>query len=442
MADICTSRHTSMLPGSGHEHVSEHAMGADTVGSTSTMDAELASSIERTLQTGFAALTFPPGLEQRYEAGTSVQRVKDLKGAGIAIAFLMNLFLLSDRAMVPDMLHHAVTWRLGLYTPIMVGSIFFIGRFKSVLWREVFVAQAGVLACVIQLLLCVGSQSPHALAYLVGITMVIFFSNVYSRIRFWVALPVNAVYMGMFALGVGLFPVVDWALLVPIALMLASTSAFTLYYLYCLEHEERHNYLLGQRQKALADALSHANAELERISRTDALTQVANRRHFDEHMALVWRRAQQGQQVVTVIMLDIDHFKPFNDLYGHPAGDACLQEISKVLRQGLRRPGDLVARYGGEEFIAVLHKATPEQVQMAAERVRAAVAALNIKHEGSPLHGRVTISVGWASACPAAESAGVSGLIARADEALYQAKNRGRNCLWPQTPRSAEGRTA
>jgi diguanylate cyclase (GGDEF)-like protein len=447
MVEAATSHPNAMLLGHAQADGPEHLPAAelDDVDEALVLpksDAHMAACIEQTLQGGFAALTFPSDLESRYEAVTSGQRIRELKASGVAIAFLMNLFLLSDRAMVPDMFQLAMSCRLGLYMPAMLGGIFLIDRFKSVIWREVFVAQAGVLACVIQLLMCVGSQSPHAMAYLVGITMVIFFNNVYSRIRFWVALPVNAVYLGMFALGASLFPSVDWALLVPIALMLASTSAFTLYYLYSLEHEERHNFLLGQRQKALADALGHANAKLTRVSRTDALTQVANRRHFDEHLAQVWQRARKDTHDVTVLMMDIDHFKPFNDRYGHPAGDACLQKVASVIRQGLRRPGDLVARYGGEEFIAVLHKATPEQVQMAAERVRAAVAALNIKHEGSPLHGCVTISVGWASACPGAESAGVSGLIARADEALYQAKNRGRNCLWPQIPKPAEAHTA
>jgi diguanylate cyclase (GGDEF)-like protein len=396
------------------------------------LHAAMATAIEHTLQSGFKALAFPAALESRYERGTARRRVKDLKLAGIAIAFLMNLFLVTDQAMVPDMFLQALTWRLGLYTPVMLCSLWILGKINSVIWREVFVAQAGLLACLIQLALCVSSLSPHALAYLVGITMVIIFSNVYSRIRFWVALPVNGAYLGMFVLGVCLFPSVEWALVIPIGLMLASTSAFTLYYLYCLEHEERHNYLLSQRQKALAGALSQANEELGRASRTDALTQVANRRHFDEFMSQLWERARHDTHTVSVLMMDIDHFKPYNDQYGHPTGDACLMAVAQVLRQSLRRPGDLVARYGGEEFIAVLHKASPQQVHMAAERVRAAVEALNLTHAGSPLYGQVTVSVGWASVRPGDREASAHRLIAMADEALYQAKNRGRNRLWPR----------
>jgi len=433
---------TGLLPNvvCGHGDAREHASRRDDAGATQptttantpqALHEDMAKAIDNTLQSGFPALRFTPSLEAHYEQSTARRRVKALQGAGVAIAFLMNLLLVTDHAMVPDMFRQAMVWRLGLYTPLMLCSLWFVGRIQSVLWREVFVAQAGVLACVIQLALCVSSQSPHALAYLVGITMVIFFSNVYSRIRFWVALAVNAVYLGMFGLGIGLISTVEWALVIPIGLMLGSTSAFTLYYLYSLEHEERHNYLLNQRQKALAGALIHANAELELASRTDALTQVANRRHFDDFMSQLWARARQDTHEIAVLMLDIDHFKLFNDRYGHPAGDACLLQVAQALRQGLRRPGDLVARYGGEEFIAVLYKASPQQVAMAAERVRAAVEALRIAHEGSPIHGIVTISVGWACAHPSDRAASAHRLIAKADEALYQAKNRGRNRLWP-----------
>jgi diguanylate cyclase (GGDEF)-like protein len=438
MVDSPRSQTASILPDQGQANVgtrgpdqSDQARGDERPQLPPEPHESTAMAIEHALQSGFKALVFPAALESRYEQDTTRQRVKDLKLAGVAIAFLMNLFLVSDLAMVPDMFHQALTWRLGLYTPLILGSLLFLGKIRSVIWREVFVAQAGTLACAIQLALCVNSQSPHALAYLVGITMVIFFSNVYSRIRFWVALPVNGAYLGMFVLGVCFFPSVDAALVIPIGLMLASTSAFTLFYLYCLEHEERHNYLLSQSQQALAGALGQANKELERASRTDALTQVANRRHFDEFMSQLWARARHGSHAVSVLMLDLDHFKAYNDQYGHPMGDACLLAVAQALGQSLRRPGDLVARYGGEEFIAVLHKASPQQVEVAAERVRAAVEALRIAHEGSPMHGRVTISIGWASAPPGDREPTAHRLIAMADEALYQAKNRGRNRVWP-----------
>jgi diguanylate cyclase (GGDEF)-like protein len=437
MVDVLKPHHPPLL--NVLKHAQDQVRAAEPDKARSGPSAEMAGLIEQTLQSHFRALRFPKALEADYARDTEASRIKALQGTGVAIAFLMNMFLVTDHAMVPDMFGLALIWRLWMYTPLILCSLWLLGRIKNVLLRELFVAQASLAACVIQVALCVGSQSPHALAYLVGITMVIFFSNVYSRIRFWVALPVNAAELMLFALGVWLFPVVDMALVIPIALMLLSTVMFTLYYLYTLEHEERHNYLLGQRQRVLGDALTQANADLERVSRTDALTQVANRRHFDEVMAQLWERARVDGQELSVLMLDIDHFKLYNDRYGHPEGDACLVQVSQVLRKGLRRPGDLVARYGGEEFIAVLYKASALQVQQAAERVRAAVEALDITHEDAPLHGQVTISIGWASIKPNERDASVQRLIAQADEALYQAKNRGRNRLWPEVPNPSGG---
>ncbi len=437
MVDVLKPHHPSLS--NVLKHAKNVVRAAESGKARSGPSAEMAGLIEQTLQSHFMTLRFPKSLEAVYARDTEATRIRALQGTGVAIAFLMNMFLVSDHAMVPDMFGHALVWRLWMYTPLILCSLWLLGRIRNVLLRELFVAQASLAACMIQVALCVGSQSPHALAYLVGITMVIFFSNVYSRIRFWVALPVNAAMLMLFALGVWLFPLADMALVIPIALMLASTTMFTLYYLYTLEHEERHNYLLGQRQRVLGDALTQANAELERVSHTDALTQVANRRHFDEVMAQIWERARVDGQEVSVLMLDIDHFKLYNDRYGHPEGDACLVQVSQVLRHCLRRPGDLVARYGGEEFIAVLYKASALQVQQAAERVRAAVESLNITHEDAPLHGQVTISVGWASIKPNERDASVQRLIAQADEALYQAKNRGRNRLWPEVPSPSEG---
>lgn len=396
------------------------------------LSVELADLIEHTLLTRFRALRFPPALEQAYMRDTQPSRIRVLQGTGVAIAFLMNLFLVSDLAMVPDMLDQALLLRSWLYTPGILGGLWLLGRIRGVLMRELFVAQAGLAAGVIQVFLCVSSQSPHALAYMVGLTMVVFFSNVYSRLRFWVALPVNAIYLVMFTVGVWLFPSANLALVIPMALMLVSTCMFTLYYLYTMEHEERHNYLLGQRQRVLGDALTRANEELERVSRTDALTQVANRRHFDEAIAQTWERARRSHQEVSLLMLDVDHFKLYNDHHGHPAGDACLIQVAQVLRQCLRRPGDLLARYGGEEFIAVLDKASPQQAQQAAERVRLAVENLNMPHGAAPLHGRVTISIGWACMRAGDREASVQRLTSLADEALYQAKNRGRNAVWPR----------
>jgi diguanylate cyclase (GGDEF)-like protein len=162
------------------------------------------------------------------------------------------------------------------------------------------------------------------------------------------------------------------------------------------------------------------------LAYTDALTGVANRRKFDETLADEWKRASRSGAPLTLVMVDIDFFKAFNDTYGHQAGDRCLQTVARTMRDALSRPGDLLARYGGEEFVALL-PATPLEGGIAlAEAFRAAVAAAAVTHAGSSL-GAVSLSLGVASAVPAAGNARAGDLLGEADAALYRAKERGRN---------------
>ena len=158
----------------------------------------------------------------------------------------------------------------------------------------------------------------------------------------------------------------------------------------------------------------------------DVLTGLFNRRHFQQYLHLTWQRAQHDHDMIAIIMLDVDHFKRFNDRYGHPAGDQCLMRVAQALQDSLRRPGDLVARYGGEEFIAVLPHADADVAHKAADRVRQAIADLGISHEDSATADTVTASIGVAT-CHARADMRAEDLVAAADSALYKAKQKGRN---------------
>jgi diguanylate cyclase (GGDEF)-like protein len=159
----------------------------------------------------------------------------------------------------------------------------------------------------------------------------------------------------------------------------------------------------------------------------DGLTQVANRRRFDAYLLQEWARHARIQQPLSLLICDVDHFKLYNDRYGHQAGDECLRAVAKALSQG-RRSNDLVARYGGEEFALVLPHTDLTGAILVAQRVCRVVAAAAIAHDASPVADRVTISIGVASTTPSGtEAAGARALIGEADRNLYLAKQRGRN---------------
>lgn len=396
---------------------------------------DLGRLVDATLAGRFRWLRFPPPLEARYLADMAGERLRTLLIAGTLVAFVMNFFLISDKAMLPDVFEQAVLWRAWAFTPTCLAGMWIMSRTPHLLLRELMAISAGLMVTLLHIYLATLSHSPHTAAYMTGLAMVILYFNVFVRCRFWMALPATLTVVLLYVASLWLVPHHSLELSISIGLVLVSTAQFTLYNLYTLEHEERHNYLMAWRQRLLRRELTHANQELERVSRYDGLTQVANRRHFDEFLAHVWERASANPgQEVSIVMVDVDHFKAYNDRYGHPGGDACLVRVAEAMQHCLRRPGDLVARYGGEEFIAVLNRVTHDQALAAAERVREAVQALQMPHDAPFTHGMVTVSIGVATMAPSDRHASMARLISAADQALYQAKNRGRNRVWPSPP--------
>ena len=171
--------------------------------------------------------------------------------------------------------------------------------------------------------------------------------------------------------------------------------------------------------------LQLANHELDRLSHTDYLTGVANRRYFEENLEHEWARALRGKYPVTLLMVDVDSFKLYNDHYGHIQGDECLKSIAKALMDTVKRPADIVARYGGEEFVLMLPN-TDQAVASLAEACRRNVEELQLPHKDSAVSVYVTISVGVATMQPTPGQS-YRLLIKAADDALYQAKEQGRN---------------
>ncbi len=176
----------------------------------------------------------------------------------------------------------------------------------------------------------------------------------------------------------------------------------------------------------ITSKLAAANQRLRALSSKDGLTGVANRRWFDETLEREWRRAKRSRRVLNMAMIDIDHFKKYNDHYGHLPGDDCLKKVAAVLQQRMRRAGDLVARYGGEEFVVVMPEMDTAAAKTLAEELRAGVEQLDIPHEGSQTSRFVTVSIGGGGILPGLDNEAWN-LVEMADQAMYRAKNNGRN---------------
>lgn len=180
------------------------------------------------------------------------------------------------------------------------------------------------------------------------------------------------------------------------------------------------------QQAELYQRLQTANVDLEQLATLDGLTQIANRRSFEQHLTQEWDRLKREQQPLSLILIDVDYFKRYNDTYGHLAGDDCLRQVAQTIRQAIRRPADLAARYGGEEFVVLLPSTGVEGATRVAKAIQTAIQQLQIQHEASSVSAYITVSLGIGTTIPS-EKYWPEALVAIADEALYEAKSRGRN---------------
>lgn len=386
-----------------------------------------AEDVERLLNNGKPSLRLPEPLEKAFITDEGPQRLRTMLISGVLVAFMFNWLLVSDWLLVPDQFDLALRLRLFLFTPGILVGVFLLTRLASAAMREWLLIFPATVACAMNAWLCMSSTDPMAGPYLSSLATIAMFSNSVVRMRFAPAAVLDAIIIALFVGAAINMPANLAAILIPAGLLLVCTIVFTLYGCYCQERDDRLNWLLHLRERLLLKNLEDANQELHDASRSDMLTEVANRRHFDEHLAEVWARHQRDGGEVALIMIDVDHFKAYNDRYGHPMGDACLKAVAGALKRRLRGPGDLIARYGGEEFIAVLSGASLQTVHGAAERIRRGIEGLNLLHATSSTHAVVTVSIGVATMNPSAPGATTTRLISAADEALYRAKNGGRN---------------
>ena len=402
-------------------------------GAGPSAQAEDAAVIDRLLARGFPWMRFPGALEQRFLKDDARRRLRYCYLSGVLSLFVFNGFLFVDYLMLNDIFWLATQLRLLVFTPLAGLLLLTIWRAPEWVLRhipplavEAIVLITGLSAAASLAVNLSYTHSPYSQHYHVGFAVVVMYGNLVQRLRFWYAVVLS---LAIFAIQIGavlMVPSSEPRLIWPVLFLMGATVSFSLTANYACERDERKRYLRSLRQGHLLNELGDAHQRLQRLSRIDVLTGLYTRLHFQDYLGQVWQRAAHGREEVSIVMVDVDHFKKYNDRYGHPAGDACLSRVAEALTASARRPTDLVARFGGEEFIVLLpHTGAPMAYQVA-ERIRHAVESLGLSHEGSTTAPVVTASVGVATV-QAGGRPGAAELISAADAALYRAKAQGRN---------------
>lgn len=388
----------------------------------------IAEDVDRVLAQPSAWLRFPPRLERVFEAELGDERARLLIWAGLVALLSYDLFLIADYSLLSDIFPQAAAFRLGVVTPLGLLVVVALWRGVSAAIRETLESAIVFVSAASLVVFAYLSQAPDSIYYRSGLNsgllLVVAYGNIVVRLRFPYALATSlaiVVFTAAFTPTVSQLPLI---LHVNNLLGLVTAAVFTLIANYVIERDQRRSYLLGLRERIRRAALVIDNAKLVELSHVDSLTGVANRRGLEEHLRLL--RIAHASDDYAVMMFDIDHFKGYNDHYGHLAGDTCLRKVAEALRAGLHRSGDLAARFGGEEFVVVLTGVDHAAAEQVANRLCQRVAELRIPHAASPIADVVTISAGVALATFGAEQDALD-VFSAADQALYRAKSSGRN---------------
>ncbi|WP_195163336.1 GGDEF domain-containing protein [Mesorhizobium sp. NBSH29] len=371
-------------------------------------------------------LDFPPELEQQREIDMRERRIQRFRAAIPTLIVIYNLFLICDWLLIPDQFYWAFLQHFGLVTPWIIAIAWVISRNASRVVRESLAASIPIVISAQVLAVFLLTTSPAAAHYQYFVLLVVLYMNTIQRLPHRYALTASIIIVIMHSIAVVMSDQMSWATAAISTTTLSVAAYLTLVSNFYLERDSRRSYL-----HTLRDRLRHD--EVENEAKHDPLTDLANRRYLTDRMQELWK---QGDVIspVAVILLDIDHFKPFNDWYGHTAGDSCLKRIAACIRAELRGQSDLAVRYGGEELLVLLPNIEASDAIRIAERIRRSIESLAMPHEGMGARAVVTASFGVAAA-PVSTISGPE-LIAAADVALYAAKRNGRNQVWPPLMRA------
>ncbi len=391
-------------------------------------------SLQHAYETGFRKLQFPEPWEAIFRTEYAEKSILQARiAAGIGILLYM-LFGFRDLFLAPEIITAVWIIRYGIIMPVLVLVLvltFIRPLQKYILWM----AMAAILAvgCGV---FAVSSVMSRPLNYMIdtGLIPIIIFACTVSRMRFYQAATCSLIlfvtYQG-FAFSTGanapfFMGSEPYQIHQAFSFLVFIVIVISLFASYLLEYRIRENFLQnmmleeeGQRLRGLTDVL-------QKLSSTDGLTGLYNRRHFMQAFDAEWRRCQREHRPLGLILMDIDYFKPFNDNYGHQPGDEVLKKVGAALQGVAKRGGEMAARYGGEEFIMLFPDQSLEGIKAVADKVNKVIANLQIPHDFSQVAKVVTCSVGAVTLFPNNETT-LKQVIERSDECLYAAKEGGRN---------------
>jgi diguanylate cyclase (GGDEF)-like protein len=370
------------------------------------------SLVSRVLAAGYGRLRFPEPLETEFRADHLLAQRRWVRmclfiviGTSAGFAMIDHLVIQATNA-IPNLV------RFGLQLPIL--GILVLATFKRfyVGWYQTAMQIGGPLFGTGTILMASYALPQHTALVGARLILVTFFFYFMSGLRLNQALRGNLIILSVLivASALGLLAA-DVATYLSFAIICANVIGAA--GAYALEHANRTSFL---ERKLLVE-----------IAELDGLTRLLNRQTFESRVHDAWRRAISERRAVTVVMIDVDHFKLYNDNYGHQAGDECLRKVAAAVRTAVQmRPGDFVARYGGEEIIAVLNDRSTSDAREIAQRIVREVASLDIPHATSADYPCVSVSVGAATQLPPITSS-YDAVVRLADGALYTAKRQGRN---------------
>ncbi|MEE8528703.1 MAG: diguanylate cyclase [Gammaproteobacteria bacterium] len=372
---------------------------------------DITSPAARQLREGIHKLRFEGALEQEFRRDYIDQNVRRVRWALYLAIVFIGVFCLLDWFTHPqDLAAWVVSIRMGIMYPVLILPLIatFEVSLKRYLTALMIVASLAVGGVAVAIDL---AAHQHGISYFFS-SLILFSVYVYffTGLRCEIAIATSmTVYFAYLAVTFSQLPTLEYFYN---SLFLLSANLGGAIGCYVLEHALRTHYLESRM----------LNEQAER----DGLTGLYNRRMFDEHFQRLWNQAQRNNNKLAVLLVDIDYFKMFNDMYGHQAGDDCLRQVAETFAESARRPFDIAARYGGEEFVIVLFDPPVAHAEDVAQEMRRAIEELRILHRGSHVSRFLTASVGAAIAVPE-EGRRSAGLLQLADEALYEAKESGRN---------------